>query len=237
MRIAYGPSSSQFGKLHVPAGAGPHPVVVLVHGGFWRDAYDLSLMDPLSADLVARGFATWNIEYRRLGEPGGGWPGTADDVAAAVDHLDDLANDHALDLDRVSVVGHSAGGHLALWLGTRDDATVAPAVVVGQAPVADLADAAQRALGGGVVSSFLGGDASNLGSASPIERLPAGVRTVLVHGGDDDIVPPNQSERYADAALRAGDEVELVVLNGTDHFDVIDPSHRSWLEVVDRLAS
>ena len=126
----YGDSPEQFATLAVPATPGPHPVVVLIHGGFWRAAYGLDLMEPLAADLVRRGYAAWNIEYRRVGQPGGGWPGTLEDVAAAIDKLADLADDADLDLTRVSVVGHSAGGHLALWA-----ADVARSLPVCRAPI------------------------------------------------------------------------------------------------------
>ena len=117
---AYGPGPAQVGELWVPDGAGPHPVAVLLHGGFWRASYDHTLMEPLAADLVGQGWAAWNVEYRRVGMTGGGWPGTFDDVAAAVDLLARLGREApGLDLGRVVPIGHSAGGHLALWCAAR----------------------------------------------------------------------------------------------------------------------
>ncbi len=118
-RIAYGPGQFHFGDLRVPKTRGPHPVAIVIHGGFWRAKYDLDYIGHLCAAFTAAGMTTWNIEYRRLGNTGGGWPGTFEDVVRAADHLEKIARDFALDLYRVITVGHSAGGHLALWLATR----------------------------------------------------------------------------------------------------------------------
>lgn len=235
----YGDAPEQFGSLTVPGGAGPHPVVVLVHGGFWRAQYGLDLMEPLVADLGGRGFAVWNIEYRRVGQPGGGYPGTLDDVGAALDHLATIADDHELDLDRVAIAGHSAGGHLALWAASRHelqaaapgaDPAVRPRLAIGLAAVADLASAAAQGLGANAAQAFLGGEPAEL----PVAYRHAQPRlapesTVLVHGTSDDIVPPDQSERF----VERGVQVELVP--GEDHFDVIDPTSRSWTVVLDAL--
>src|SRR2546421_1676955 len=119
LRIAYGPEYLQFGELYLPNHAEPYPVVILIHGGYWRARYDLTLMHGLGEDLAKRGIAAWNIEYRRIGDPGGGWPGTLLDVARAADFVHTLAPTYALDLKRVVAMGHSAGGHLALWLAAR----------------------------------------------------------------------------------------------------------------------
>src|SRR3954447_26068252 len=169
--LSYGEDPSQFGEL-----SGEGPVAVLIHGGFWRDRYDLTLMHPLVDDLVARGWTTWNIEYRRLGS-GGGVPETLDDVAAAIDHLAELD----VDRSRVVTIGHSAGGHLAAWAATREDARVPLTAVVSQAGVLDTRRAWELGLSDGVAREFL--------DASPIERLPLGVPALLTHGGRDDIVP------------------------------------------------
>ena len=235
----YGEEDPQVGELLLPAGDGPHPVVVLVHGGFWRSSYDRTLMDPLAADLVTRGWAAWNIEYRRVGEAGGGWPGTFDDVAAAVDHLATLVADGApLDLDRVVAVGHSAGGHLALWLAARDEPAVALAAAVSQAGVADLVVAADTGVGGRAVPDLLGGTPNEVperyAECSPVALVPLGVPTLCVHGDADPLVPIDQSERWVVAATAAGDEAELVTFAG-GHFEVLDPAHESWRAVVERL--
>jgi acetyl esterase/lipase len=236
--IGYGDEDSNVADLHLPAGNGPFPLVVLVHGGFWRAAFDRTLMTPLAEDLVGRGWAAWNIEYRRVGQAGGGWPGTFDDVARAVDVLAELEGEgHPIDLDRIVTVGHSAGGHLALWaaascaLGTRG--------AVSQAGVVDLVAADRDGLGNGAAAELLGGHHDEVPDryhlASPLVRLPLGVRQLLVHGTDDDRVPIGQSRVYAEAAASAGDTIELVELDGVGHFEVIDPTHAAWAAVTTRL--
>jgi acetyl esterase/lipase len=246
--IAYGDEDElQRGALSLPAGEGPHPVVVLVHGGFWRPEYDRSLMDPLATSVVAEGWAAWNVDYRPSGE-GGGWPATFTDVATAVDHLDALAGEHGLDLERVAVVGHSAGGTLALWSAARSglpadapgaDPVVVPAAVVSQAGVVNLAAGSLEALGRGAVDDLMGGSATTHGSryglASPIERLPLGVPTYLVHGRADPIVPAVQTETYRDRATDAGDDVTARLLDAVDHFAVIEPLHPAWQGVTEWL--
>jgi acetyl esterase/lipase len=244
--IRYGDAPDQVADLLLPGGPGPHPVVVLVHGGFWRAAYGRDLMEPLAADLAGRGWASWNVEYRRVGQPGGGWPGTAADVAAALDHLAAVGPRARLDLERVVAVGHSAGGHLALWLACRPGLpagapgagpVVRVAAAVSQAGVADLAAGCR--LSNGAAVDLLGGRPDEVPDryrlASPSERVPIGVPQLLVHGLDDDTVPVDQSRRHAAAARAAGDRVELVELPGVGHMDVIDPASPAWAAVVDHL--
>ena len=225
----YGPAVDQQGDLHVPVG--PRPAVIcLLHGGFWRMPYGRDQMDAVAHDLVTRGFAVWNLEYRRLGAPGGGWPGTLDDVAAGIDHLAQLRAEGAdLDLDRVIVAGHSAGGHLALWAGGRAPSRrVRVRAVVGLAPIADLDRAYALRVGGEVVRDLLGGTPDEhrdrLRAASPMERLPLGVRQLILHGSDDAAVPIDLSRGYARAALAKGDQIELIELPGTGHMEYLDPS-------------
>jgi acetyl esterase/lipase len=216
-RHRYGEDPAQFGEL-----TGSGPVAVLIHGGFWRDRYDLRLMDPLVADLVGRGWAAWNIEYRRLGS-GGGVPETLDDVAAAIDFLAEL------DVDRSTVVaiGHSAGGHLAAWAATREDPRVPLTAVVSQAGVLDVRRAWELGLSDDVAREFLRGDIENAALASPIERLPLGVPALLTHGGRDDIVPLEISQRFAE---RSG--ATLIVEPEEDHFGHLDPDNPLWQAVV-----
>jgi acetyl esterase/lipase len=241
LTYSYGDSPEQFATLALPSVPGPHSVVVLIHGGFWRAAYGLDLMDPLANDLVARGYAAWNIEYRRVGQAGGGWPGTLEDVAAAIDQLADVPRDADLDLTRVSVVGHSAGGHLALWAPGRGalvrgmpgaDPVVEVAAAVGLAPVANLRMGAAERVGGGAVIDFLGGSPDDFPDRYAVAEpdLTGPARFAIIEGDADDIVP----ERFA-RPDRPGD-VTFVLIPGADHFDVIDPRHAAWTAAVAELA-
>jgi acetyl esterase/lipase len=208
-RHSYGPDASQFGDLYE---GGDRGVAVLIHGGFWRDRYDLTLMEPLARDLVRHGWTAWNIEYRRLGS-GGGVPQTLDDVGAAIDHLAELG----VDLGRVIAIGHSAGGHLAAWAAAREDARVPLTGYVSQAGVLDTKRAYELNLSEGVARNFL--------DASPIERPPS-VRGLLVHGSRDDVVPLEISEAFARAS-----GAELQVFDD-DHFGPIDPDNAMWKAVL-----
>lgn len=240
--IPYGHDDDRVGELRMPGGPGPHPVAVLLHGGFWKQQWTREIMDPVAVDLVKRGYAVWNVEYRRVGE-GGGFPETLFDVGAAVDHLAQLAPGHNLDLTSVAVLGHSAGGHLALWAASRSrlasgepgaDPLITPTRVLGLAPVTDLDSAHRDNLGDGAVAAFMGNAAGEAWRvASPIELLPIGVPTVLIHGTSDHDVPYSQSERYASARADTG-TTELVLFDG-DHLDPIDPASDAWAEVVTRL--
>jgi acetyl esterase/lipase len=240
-RIPYGTHPSQFGELTLPAGDGPlRGVAVVLHGGFWRQLRDLELGRPLAADLVGRGWAAWNVEYRRVGGDGG-WPTTFEDVAAAVDLLAGPVQEAAggrLPLDRVVAVGHSAGGQLAAWLAARPglpagtpgaEPVVGLRGVVSQAGVLDLVDAARRGVGNAAVVDLLGGLPDEVpdryGLASPTARLPIGVPVVAVHGTADDRVPLRQSERFVGASRGTA---ELVTLPDVGHFDVIDSAHAAW---------
>jgi acetyl esterase/lipase len=246
----YGPHRSQRAELHLPGGSGPHPVVVLVHGGSWRKRYGLAVMRALARDLVRAGFAAWNIEYRRLGE-GGGWPQTFADVAAAVDALATL--DAPLDLARVGVAGHSAGGHLALWAASRERLDAEQAVLLGGAPrvrlvevvamagVCDLAGAYAR-FRGGSVRELMGGSPEQVHEryalGDPVALVPLRAPALLVHGLADETVSIELSRSYARAARQAGGEVELVELAGAagGHRAAIDPRSEAWREVTAWLA-
>ena len=223
MIARYGDDPSQVLELFEPEGE-PRGAAVLVHGGFWRAAYDRHLMDELCRDLAARGWAAWNLEYRRLGE-GGGWPATFDDVEAGIGHVS-LSGSEPLTL--VSI-GHSAGGHLALWAGARGLVTHA----VAQAGVVDLAEAARLRLSSGVVDELVPPELYP--RTSPAAMLPLGVPQLLVHGEADDTVPVAMSRAYHAAAAAAGDDVRLVTLPGVGHFEHLDPASDAWRAVVEWL--
>jgi len=243
LRLAYGAESLQFGELYVPKGSGPHPVIILIHGGFWRAAYRLTLMQALAEDLVQKRIATWNIEYRCVGDAGGGWPGTLQDVARAADYLATLAPTYALDLTCVVPVGHSAGGQLALWLAARSRLPKKSKLTVGDTPL-PLAGAVSLAgasdlklvwhlnLGQGAATELLGGCPSKVperySTASPAALLPLGIPQVLIHGRRDGLVPLTVSQEYAQKAVLAGDRVRLIELPGADHFVLIDPTSAAW---------
>lgn len=233
----YGNDRSQLGELFLPVGADGSPVAVVLHGGFWRDAYDRSLMAGLCEDLADAGWAAWNVEYRRLGG-GGGWPATFDDVAAGIDHLRRLACPQ-LDLRTVVTIGHSAGGHLALWAAARQRPEVRVTHAVAQAGVLDLAEAARLGLSRGVTEELLGASPmeapERYARASPAALLPLGVPQLLVHGGRDEIVPAAMSRSYAETAASEGDPVDLVIHDQLGHFEHLDPRSSAWISVRDWL--
>lgn len=250
LRLSYGPEKLHFGELHLPTTAGPHPVAILIHGGFWRTPYGYSLMTGLADDLAARGIAAWNIEYRRVGDRDGGWPNTLLDVASATDFLRSIALTYDLNLQQVVPIGHSAGGHLALWLAARPripqgdvlaktDIPLAVCGAISLAGVSDLLLGWQRKLGSGAVAELIGGTPDAMPEryavASPAAMLPTGVTQVLIHGTADDRVPYDMSETYTAKARITGDDVRLIKLPQVDHFALIDASSDAWATTVDAL--
>lgn len=245
-RLAYGTSASQFGDLRVPGGPGPHPVVMIVHGGFWTTGYDLELMTPMCEALARDGTATWNVEYRRVGDPGGGWPGTFLDVAAAADQLRTLAGPYALDQRRVATLGHSAGGQLALWAAGRrwirdgDLFQTSPLRVQGAVSLAGVVDLRRAwSLGFEAVGRLMGGTPdeypTRYDTGSPADLLPLGVPQVLLHGSDDQVVPATLSADYRAEAVARGDDVQLVPLQGVGHMELIQPTSAAWPAVLDAV--
>jgi acetyl esterase/lipase len=235
VRHRYGDDPSQFGELYLPDGPRRPGTVVIIHGGFWKAQYELDLGRPLAADLVARGYSVWNLEYRRVGN-GGGWPATFEDVAAGIDILGELD----VDTSRVVAIGHSAGGHLAVWAaGRRKLPQSAPGArlhveitgVVAQAGVLALRSCAADALGGDAARMMMGGMPADLPDeyriADPISAVPIQAPVICVHSRADDVVPFGQSVEYVTAATAAGATARLDEVDG-DHFTVIDPSSAAW---------
>jgi acetyl esterase/lipase len=247
-RYAYGKDPSQFADLYLPAGE-VLGVVVIIHGGYWRSTYGAELGEPLAEDLVTRGYACWNLEYRRAGG-GGGWPATFDDVAAGIDHLATAAAEHGLDLRSTTALGHSAGGHLAVWAAGRPGMPAGapgagtPAValtgVVSQAGVLNLREARDLGLSHDAVVNLMGvpeaDDPERYRLADPMTAVPLGVPVYAVHGKKDTTVPLSQSESYVRAATALGATAELVVVPG-DHFTIITPGSRAWDTVVELLGA
>jgi acetyl esterase/lipase len=209
-RLAYGPEPLQVGDLRVPPGAGPFPLAVVLHGGYWQATYNLIHTGHLCRALADAGVATWNVEYRSVGVPGGEWPGARDDVERALAYVPQLPFEHD---GRTVLVGHSAGGQLALWAAKH-----AGLPVVALAPVSDVRDAAERRGPQSAPARFMAPE--HYADGSPLELLPLGVRQIVIHGTADEDVPYAMSVRYVEAA---GGEAELVTLDGVGHFESIDP--------------
>lgn len=238
--VRYGADDLRSGQLRVPAGRGPFPVAVIIHGGCWRNDYDtLRGIAGFSTALTKRGIATWTIEYRRLGDPGAGWPGTFQDVAGGVDYLTVLARRHRLDLSRVTIVGHSAGAHLALWaasrgrLGAAWTPKVRPVSIVaidGPAALAPFVGIDEQQCGAPVITRLMGGKPADRAAeyrlASPADNLPLGMRQLLVQATFTPFMQP-----YAAAARQAGDPVE-VLQAGEQHFDVVTPGSANGDKVI-----
>jgi acetyl esterase/lipase len=244
--VHYGPHHAQVAELWRPAGPQlERPVVVLLHGGFWRQIYTKRLMHRLAAAVVAHGWVAYNVEYRRVGQFGrGGWPETFQDVSAAIDSLVDV---EGIDHQRVVTCGHSAGGHLALWAGssrgtgepTADGPAVRVHAAISLAGVVDLVAAAQLHLGRGAVQELMGGGPEELPDryalGSPAALLPLGIRQILIHGRTDTTVPASLSATYVEAAIAQGDNAEYVPVAGAGHMDMIDPHGPAVGELLTRL--
>ena len=249
LTYVYGEGTDHVGDLRVPTRDGTEgvaPVIVLLHGGFWRGPWTRDLMDGLAVDLARRGWATWNLEYQRVGA-GGGWPQTLSDVGAGIDALADLTEDYPLDLERVIVLGHSSGGQLALWsavrVGLAHDASeprVTPRAIAALAAMSDLAEAHRLGLDQGAVEAFLRRSPESgperYAAASPTELLPLGIRQLIIHGDKDNGVPVEMSRTYAGAAADAGDSIVYHELEGMGHFSLILPESAAWGRIADELA-
>lgn len=232
VRVSYGPHGLQFGDIRFGRAERRDAIVMNIHGGFWRHRYDLTHAGHFCSALGASGFTTWNVEYRRVGDEGGGWPGTLDDVRRAWAYVPQLAADHDLRTERVIVTGHSAGGQLALCL-----AALEPAVqcVVSLAGVVDLQRAWELHLGSDAVAGFLGGAPQEIpeihGAADPMQLSIEGCKQWILHGREDRDVPPEISRRYWGRKQSRGEDVYLLEIRNADHFDLIDPRSAAWSTV------
>lgn len=242
----YGARPEQVADLRLPRGAAD-TLVVLIHGGFWADEYDRTHLGPLADALARAGYAVVVPEYRRIGPSGGGWPGTFDDVATFCEALGVMTAAHGVRTRRTVLLGHSAGGHLALWAAARHRLPIdsswrsswLPDSVVALAGCSslDLTDA--WGLEDGAAAALLGGGPDQVPAryalADPVALLPLGVPVTLLHGTEDVQVPVAMSREYADRAEAAGDSVKLVELPGLDHFDLIDPLSVAWPDLLAAL--
>lgn len=245
--IRYGGAPSQVVELFRPKGKGPHPVVVLLHGGCYLKEFEgLPQTSGIAADLARRGYAVWNVEYRRLGEADAGYPGTFQDVATAIDRIRDEAKRYDLDTARVVALGHSAGGHLALWAAARgklakDSPLYRPdplrlRAAISMAGIGDLegqGDVFSRACGAETFPRMVG---THLADTSPLKLLPTGVPVVMVHGVFDYVMPPFTGLQYAQAVRKAGDKARVVTLPDAGHFDVVIPTTAAWSTVAGVVA-
>lgn len=243
-RYQYGEGEFQFVDLRLPEGEGPFPVVILVHGGCWLAQYGLRPLDAMAESLTDAGVATWTLEFRRVGNEGGGWPGTFQDVASGTDYLREVAAENNLDLNRVIVSGHSAGGHLALWLGARHklpeaselyvENPLALAAVVALAPAADLELTWRNQTCGDSAQKLVGGSPEEFpqryfdGSAAAL--LPLGIPQVIVNGDHDEgwlIV----SRAYQAKAKSLGETVKIIVPPNAGHFELVIPGNPAFDQV------
>jgi len=248
-RIAYGAETLQFGDLRLPPGNGPFPVAIVVHGGCWISHFaNIDFMNPVADALTHMGIATWNIEYRCVDQVGGGWPGTFTDVGQAVDYLRTLAEHFPLDLQRVLMLGHSAGGHLGHWAAARHrlpkDSPLAasnPLPIHGVLNLGGTGDVKpflalqERVCNDTPINKLIGGTPEEVPEryrqASPIELLPLGIRQVMLVGEHDESVPSELSRQYAEAGTAAGDDVTCTVIKNAAHFEIIAPGTAAWLEI------
>jgi acetyl esterase/lipase len=234
LRFPYGQDPNQFVDVRIPAGKGPHPIVFFIHGGYWRAKYNLTYAGHLCHALKKAGIATWNIEYRRVGNPGGGWPGTFEDVRSAYRALREHRNDSVarLDLKKLCVAGHSAGGHLALCLAAFEHSVTH---VLSLAGVLDLRRAWELHLSNDAAAAFLGGSPADVPDhyreASPAERAIPQATQKLIHGTADGSVPYEISQSYVDKKKTTGEHVELITFQNIGHFEIVDPTSSVWKQV------
>jgi acetyl esterase/lipase len=230
-RVTYGSDRNQFVDLRIPKVKGLHPTAICIHGGYWRAQYDLEYLGHLCAALTATGIATANVEYRRVGNAGGGWPGTFSDIRSAYQLLMQKARQYGFDAQQVIVLGHSAGAQLALCLAAHE---VGLAAAISLAGVIDLQRAYELHLSNDAVANFLGGTpdkvADHYREADPM-KLAIRTRQCVIHGAADDTVPPRLSKDYVTAKLKAKEDVQLRMIPDAGHFEIVDPRSKAWATV------
>ncbi len=249
VKVPYGDHPEQFGHLYLPddihrqgaAADVPLPVVMIVHGGSWMAEYRLNMGTQYAVEFANAGFAAWNVEYRRVGA-GGLWPETSADISAALQAVGDRVQQHSavsLDVEDVRVLGHSAGGQLAVWLAGQADDTIRPSRVIAQAGVLDLVSGPENGRPNDSVDALMGTTFAAAPdvyrAASPLHRLPTGIDVHCIHGDQDDLVPLAGSRTYVDAARAAGDHAQLSVVEGEGHFEFLEPRSRSWNLSIDAV--
>jgi acetyl esterase/lipase len=228
-RVAYGSDTNQFIDLRLPKQKGPHPAAICIHGGYWRARYDLEYLGHVCAALASRGIVTANLEYRRVGNVGGGWPGTFSDIRAAYQFVVQNAMRYDIDVKRVIVIGHSAGGQLSLCLAAHEPGLKAAISLAG---VVDLQRAYDLHLSNDAVVEFLAGTPKEVPDhyreADPM-KLAIKARQWLVHGMEDEVVPPELSREYAKSKTK--EDVKLVMIEKAGHFEIVDPRTQAWAKV------
>lgn len=243
-RIAYGSDPNQFFDLRLPdakpaakdAARALHPLVINIHGGYWRARYNLDHAGHLCAALTAKGLATANLEYRRVGNEGGTWPGTFADVRAAYNFLVQNARQHGIDAGKIVVMGHSAGGQLAICLAAHESGITRTISLAG---VVDLQRAYQLHLSNDAVVEFLRGTPGEVPDhyreADPMQLSVPQARQWLIHGSADDVVPPDFSRDYVAAKRKQTgklkEDANLLEISGAGHFDLIDPRTAAWKQI------
>ena len=248
-RISYGPSPQQFGNLRLPTGVGPYPIVVFIHGGCWLSAFDIQHVGQTEVAIAEAGYAVWSIEYRRVGNKGGGWPNTYLDVGEGIDHLREIAQVYPLDLGRIVAAGHSAGGALALWAAARDKVEensvlytsnpLSIQAVFALAPAADLEGVQERGSCGNAVGRLMGGTPQEYpkryAATSPMQLAPIPVPQTLLIGGKDFAWGPSGRSYYHRAVTVGAENVRIVDLPSSGHFEMISPSSTPWPLVISAL--
>ncbi len=256
IRIPYGDAPRQFGDLRIPQGKGPFPVIVVIHGGCWLSRMaNVDFMAPVSEALTKKGYATWNIEYRAADSDGGGWPGTFQDVGNAVDYLRNIAPKFNLDLNKVVIIGHSAGGHLALWAASRqklakESLVASPHVlpirgVISLAGPGDLRNYltwGEKVCKDNNIDELLVGPTQELrnerfSQVSPLELLPIGVKQIIITGDNDKGVPPQLGQDYVNFAQQKGDDATFLLAKDSAHYEVVAPDSHAWPMVLIAIES